>query len=218
MAKKKNRKEKTKKDRTMINKKKIEIPEKQLKKDKEMKDKAKGEDDYKKYKEYTYKDTYIYLILILAVALSLVAIYFIFLNEGQTGAGNLNDSNYSNKMTNTSTIVVNTKGEETNFEKEKEVKDCLNRIGISEKVLYIYGKDCIHSQKNTNYIEELIKEGYGIKMIDINNDSEFIPVYNCISKYITIEGTPTYVCTNNATKKEEPFSSMSEIINYVNKC
>ena len=216
MAKKKNnRNEKTKKDRRMINKKKIEIQEKQMKKDKEMKDKAKGEDNYK---EYTYKDTYIYLILILAVALSLVAIYFIFLNEGQTGAGNLNDSNYSNKMTNTSTIVVIAKGEEAGFEKEKEVKDCLNGIGISEKVLYIYGKDCIHSKKNTNYIEELIKEGYGIRMIDINNDSEFIPVYNCISKYITIEGTPTYVCTNNATKKEEPFSSMSEIINYVNKC
>jgi len=214
MAKKKNKKEKTKKDRRMINKKKIEIPEKQMKKDKEMKDKAKGEDNYK---EYTYKDTYIYLILILAVALSLVAIYFIFLNESQTGADNPN-ADYSNKMTNTSTIVVNTKGEETSFEKEKEVKDCLNRIGISEKVLYVYGKTCIYSQKNTKYIEDLIKEGYGIRMIDINNDSEFIPVYNCISKYLIIEGTPTYVCTNNVTKKEEPFSSMSEIINYVNKC
>jgi hypothetical protein len=215
MAKKKNKKEKTKNDRTMINKKKIETSEKQLKNDKEMKDKAKREDDYK---EYTYKDTYIYLILIFAVALSLVAIYFIFLNESQTGAGNLNGSNYSNKMTNTSTIVVITKGEEAVAEKEKEVKDCLNRIGISEKVLYVYGKTCIYSQKNTKYIEDLIKEGYGIRMIDINNDSEFIPIYNCISKYLIIEGTPTYVCTNNVTKKEEPFSSMSEIINYVNKC
>ena len=171
-------------------------------------DERNNEKEENKISEQRYKSenkVIIYTILAILFLLVLISIYWIFTGSEE----NTYYQNNSNK-----TIEINS----AKNSEYVDVRNCLKKIGIYEKVVFLYKQDCAFSIQNIQYIKELIAEGYSIKMFDITNTTEFIQFYNCISKEFEIQGTPTFICVNNISKKEEPFASKLEIINYINNC
>lgn len=98
----------------------------------------------------------------------------------------------------------------------KTMAECLSEYGINESIIYIYGDDCVYSQKNTPWVSK-IKTEYNIRMINTKDTEELIRFMNCIGSF-ELEGTPTYVCLKNSQTHVGSFDSESEMNLFIAQC
>ncbi|MEM4589645.1 MAG: hypothetical protein QXK21_00025 [Candidatus Micrarchaeia archaeon] len=140
-------------------------------------------------------------VLIILVFIAFVSLIILF-RENQEG-----QINTENK-TNISIIIKQNVG--------KTTKECLAGYGINESVIYIYGEDCVYSQKNTPWVAKM-KTEYDIRMINTEEIEQLIKFMNCMNSF-ELEGTPTYICLKNSQIYIGSFNSESELNSFLSQC
>ncbi|MEM3407960.1 MAG: hypothetical protein QXW80_00830 [Candidatus Micrarchaeia archaeon] len=168
---------------------------------KELESKKRDEEINRNTSNINNKNRSIIAVLIILVFIAFISLIILF-RENQEGQ--INNVN----KTNVSIIIKQSAG--------KTTTECLTGYGINESVIYIYGEDCVYSQKNTPWIAKM-KTEYNIRMISTENTEQLIKFMNCMNSF-ELEGTPTYICLKNSQIHIGSFNSESELNLFLSQC
>ncbi|MEM3369497.1 MAG: hypothetical protein QXF07_00540 [Candidatus Micrarchaeia archaeon] len=168
---------------------------------KQLESKKRNEEINRNIRDINNRNRGIIAVLIILVFIAFVSL-IILLRENQESYIN------TENKTNISIIIKQNTG--------KTTTECLAGYGINESVIYIYGKDCVYSQKNTPWVTKM-KTEYDIRMINTEDTEQLIKFMNCMNSF-ELEGTPTYICLKNSQIHIGSFNSESELNLFLSQC
>ncbi|MEM4134089.1 MAG: hypothetical protein QXO35_03675 [Candidatus Micrarchaeia archaeon] len=168
---------------------------------KELESKKKNKEINRNIRDINNRNKVIIAVLIILVFIAFVSLLILF-TENQEDQINIENNTNASIIIKQSTIRTTT--------------ECLAGYGINESVIYIYGDDCVYSQKNTHWVAKM-KTEYNIRMINTEDVEQLIKFMNCMNSF-ELEGTPTFICLKNSQIHIGSFNSESELNLFLSQC